>query len=138
MFIRFLTKFPNDVQIRILYSYFTFEFLKKINVSKLNILTAFNSSPSFSQSFSLFRLLKFIHEDYLNLDDDIFTVEEHSVTGGLGSLICEVACDTVPKKIHRIGMRGFGQSADWKTLLHNYKLDGEGVASQVLEVLNNK
>ena len=75
MFIRFLTKFPNDVQIRILYSYFTFEFLKKINVSKLNILTAFNSSPSFSQSFSLFRLLKFIHEDYLNLDDDIFTVD---------------------------------------------------------------
>ncbi|MDD6258520.1 MAG: transketolase C-terminal domain-containing protein [Erysipelotrichaceae bacterium] len=71
-------------------------------------------------------------------NDDIFTVEEHSVTGGLGSLICEVACDTVPKKIHRIGMRGFGQSADWKTLLHNYKLDGEGVASQVLEVLNNK
>ena len=71
----------------------------------------------------------------LEENDQIFTVEEHSVTGGLGSLICEVAADHCPRRIHRIGMRGFAQSADWQTLLREYKLDGQGVFQQILEKL---
>lgn len=71
----------------------------------------------------------------LEENDQIFTVEEHSITGGLGSLICEVAADRCPKRIHRIGMKGFGQSADWKSLLKEYKLDAEGVAEQILNGL---
>ena len=63
--------------------------------------------------------------------ENIFTVEEHSVTGGLGSMICEVAADRCPRKIRRIGMYGFGESADWKTLLKEYKLDGQGVYEQI-------
>ena len=69
-------------------------------------------------------------------NDEIFTIEEHSITGGLGSLVCEVAADNCPKRIHRIGMRDFGQSSDWKTLLKEYKLDADGVAEQILTVLN--
>lgn len=72
----------------------------------------------------------------LESNDEIFTVEEHSVTGGLGSMICEVAADRCPKIIHRIGMRGFAESADWKTLLKEYKLDAEGVAEQILAGLD--
>lgn len=72
----------------------------------------------------------------LESNDEIFTVEEHSVTGGLGSMICEVAADRCPKIIHRIGMRGFAESADWKTLLKEYKLDAEGVAEQILTGLD--
>ena len=72
----------------------------------------------------------------LESNDEIFTVEEHSVTGGLGSMICEVAADRCPKRIHRIGMRGFAESADWKTLLKEYKLDAEGVAEQMLAGLD--
>ena len=71
----------------------------------------------------------------LEENDQIFTVEEHSVTGGLGSMICEVAADNCPRRIHRIGMIGFAQSADWKTLLQEYKLDGPGVFSQIIEKL---
>lgn len=71
----------------------------------------------------------------LEENDEIFTVEEHSITGGLGSLVCEVAADRCPKRIHRIGMRGFGQSADWKSLLEEYKLDDKGVAEQILNGL---
>lgn len=71
----------------------------------------------------------------LEENDEIFTVEEHSITGGLGSLICEVAADRCPKRIHRIGMKGFGQSADWKSLLKEYKLDDSGVAEQILNSL---
>lgn len=72
----------------------------------------------------------------LESNDEIFTVEEHSVTGGLGSMICEVAADRCPKRIYRIGMRGFAESADWKTLLKEYKLDAEGVAEQILAGLD--
>lgn len=72
----------------------------------------------------------------LESNDEIFTVEEHSVTGGLGSMICEVAAYRCPKRIHRIGMRGFAESADWKTLLKEYKLDAEGVAEQILAGLD--
>lgn len=67
----------------------------------------------------------------LEENDEVFTVEEHSVVGGLGSMICEVSADRCPKRIHRLGMRGFAQSADWKTLLKEYKLDAEGVAEQI-------
>ena len=63
--------------------------------------------------------------------ENIFTVEEHSVTGGLGSMICEVAADRCPRRIRRIGMYGFGESADWQTLLREYKLDGQGVYEQI-------
>ncbi len=63
--------------------------------------------------------------------ENIFTVEEHSVTGGLGSMICEVAADRCPRRIRRIGMYGFGESADWQTLLKEYKLDGQGVYEQI-------
>lgn len=72
----------------------------------------------------------------LESHDEIFTVEEHSVIGGLGSMICEVAADTFPKRIHRIGMRGFAESGDWKALLKEYKLDDAGVAEQIVDGLN--
>ena len=69
--------------------------------------------------------------EILSEHDNIFTVEEHSITGGLGSAICEIACETVPKRIHRLGMFGFAESGEWQQLLHQYKLDGEGIAEQI-------
>ncbi len=71
----------------------------------------------------------------LEANEQIFTVEEHSVVGGLGSMISEISTEKCPRKIHRIGMYGFGQSADWKTLLKEYKLDGTGVFEQIKEYL---
>jgi transketolase len=73
--------------------------------------------------------------DILKNNEHIFTVEEHSVTGGLGSMVCEIASETYPRKIDRIGMRGFAGSGDWKTLLKAFKLDSEGVAEQVTALL---
>ena len=67
----------------------------------------------------------------LETHDQIFTVEEHSTTGGLGSMICEIAAERCPRFIHRIGMYGFGESASWKELLREYKLDGQGVYEQI-------
>ena len=63
--------------------------------------------------------------------ETIFTVEEHSITGGLGSMVCEVAATRCPRFIHRIGMYGFGQSGHWAEVLKEYQLDGDGVYEQI-------
>ena len=69
--------------------------------------------------------------EILRTHETIFTVEEHSVTGGLGSMICEIACDRMPRKINRIGLLDFAESASWKDLLSAYLLDGKGVYEQI-------
>lgn len=71
----------------------------------------------------------------LQENETIFTVEEHSVVGGLGSLVCEIAAENCPRTIHRLGMYGFAESASAEVLLHEYQLDGEGVAVQIGEYL---
>ena len=70
--------------------------------------------------------------------ETIFTVEEHSVVGGLGSMVCEVAAEHCPRYVTRIGMYGFAGSGSWDTLLKEYKLDGQGVYEQIKEKLDNR
>lgn len=67
----------------------------------------------------------------LKENDTIFTVEEHSTTGGLGSMIAEIASEVCPRFVHRLGMHGYAESASAEVLLHEYGLDGEGVAVQI-------
>lgn len=64
----------------------------------------------------------------------IFTVEEHSVIGGLGAAVAEVLGDKCPTRITRIGMNDvFGESGSAKELLHKYGLDAEGIATRILK-----
>ncbi|MBE6127896.1 MAG: transketolase family protein [Erysipelotrichaceae bacterium] len=70
--------------------------------------------------------------------DTVFTVEEHSVTGGLGTMICEIAAEKCPRTVHRLGMYGFAGSGNWKTLLSEYHLDGEGIRSSIEAFVNEK
>ncbi len=66
----------------------------------------------------------------------IFTVEEHSVIGGLGDAVAAVLVEKCPTKLTKIGMQDvFGESGPAKELLHKYKLDAEGIAEQVLTAL---
>ena len=71
----------------------------------------------------------------LKENETIFTVEEHSITGGLGSLVAELASAKCPRFVHRLGMYGYAESASAEVLLHEYRLDGEGVAEQILGYL---
>lgn len=73
--------------------------------------------------------------EVLKAHETIFTVEEHMIVGGLGSAIADVACETCPRLIHKIGMVGFGESGNWEELLHQYQLDGEGVYTQIKQSL---
>ena len=68
----------------------------------------------------------------LQSHDLIFTAEEHSIIGGLGTLICELSAEYCPRPVHRLGMYGFAGSGNWKTLLKEYRLDGEGIAESIL------
>lgn len=66
----------------------------------------------------------------------IFTVEEHSIVGGLGAAVSELLSEKCPTKVTRIGMNDvFGESGPAVALLHKYKLDAEGIAERVISEL---
>lgn len=67
----------------------------------------------------------------------IFTVEEHSIIGGLGAAVAEVLAENgCGVKLTRIGVRDvFGESGPAKELLHKYKLDAEGIVEQIKDGL---
>ena len=66
----------------------------------------------------------------------IFTVEEHSIIGGLGGAVAEVLSEKCPTKLTRIGVRDtFGESGPAVELLHKYKLDAEGIFEQITAAL---
>lgn len=64
----------------------------------------------------------------------LFTVEEHSVLGGLGGAVAEVVAENPICPLYRLGMQDeFGQSGPAEALLSYYKLDQAGVAESVLK-----
>ena len=66
----------------------------------------------------------------------IFTAEEHSIIGGLGSAVAEVLAEECQTPLYRIGVRDtFGESGPAVELLHKYKLDAEGIVEQITEAL---
>lgn len=64
--------------------------------------------------------------------DRLFTVEDHSIIGGLGSAVCEVLCEAYPKNVMRIGINDeFGQSGKWKELMEHYGITAEGIVARI-------
>lgn len=62
----------------------------------------------------------------------IFTVEEATVIGGLGSAVAELTATKHPIEVYRIGMQDvFGESGTWSGLLEKYELDGKGIYGQI-------
>jgi len=67
----------------------------------------------------------------------VFTVENHSVIGGLGSAICELVCENIPTPVHRIGTKDvFGQSGKWDELLDFYGLSSAKIAKTIISEMN--
>ena len=70
----------------------------------------------------------------------VVTVEEHQVSGGLGSAIAELVLesDIRPTKFYRIGVNDrFGQSGTATNLWRHYQLDVGGIVEQILALLDN-
>ena len=62
----------------------------------------------------------------------LFSVEDHSIIGGLGSAVSEVLTDNTPKKLYRLGINDtFGKSGKPEDLLKYFKLDSESIAEFV-------
>lgn len=67
----------------------------------------------------------------------VVTVEEHSIIGGLGSAVCDCLSEKMPTLTKKIGICDvYGESGPALELLHKYKLDAEGIYSQIKEFLN--
>jgi transketolase len=66
-------------------------------------------------------------------NDVIITMEEHSVLGGLGSLITEIACEFFPVKILRVGIqdRFSRHCGTYEYLLKEHELDIDSVKVQI-------
>ena len=64
--------------------------------------------------------------------DNLFTVEDHSIIGGLGSAVSEVLCEKYPKKLVRIGIQDtFGKSGKCEELLEYFGLTSEKIAKLI-------
>ena len=63
----------------------------------------------------------------------LFSVEDHSIVGGLGTAISEVLTDENPQKLSRIGLDDvFPESAPPTDLYDKYGLSSESIAKRVL------
>ena len=66
----------------------------------------------------------------------IFTVEEHSIIGGLGSAVCDTLAAQAPTKVTKIGVEDtYGESGPAVELIHKYDLDAEGIYKKIKESL---
>ena len=63
----------------------------------------------------------------------VFTVEEHSIIGGLGDAVASALCGMGLEKFRKIGISDvFGQSGKPADLLVEYGLTGKQIAEKVL------
>ena len=69
---------------------------------------------------------------YASETGKVFTVEEHSVIGGLGDAVADVLMGKVNCGFHKIGVQDqFGQSGKAADVLREYGLTGEQIAANI-------
>lgn len=62
----------------------------------------------------------------------VVTVEEHSVIGGLGSVVCDVLSEKAPTPVLKLGVQDvFGHSGPAVALIKEFGLDSEGIYKSV-------
>jgi transketolase len=66
----------------------------------------------------------------------VVTVEEHQLTGGLGSAVAELLSEKFPVSIKRIGMKNsFGESGTYRELKDKYGLSPHNIVKEVITFL---
>ncbi len=69
----------------------------------------------------------------------LFTVEDHTIMGGMGSAVAEAVAEHCPVPLKRWGiMDTFGQSGKAEDLYKAYQIDAEGIAASAKEFHTNK
>ena len=71
---------------------------------------------------------------------ELFTIEEHSIIGGLGSAVADVLCEECPRKLNKIALPDrFLESGTPRELAEKFGLVAERIASRVIgEMTGNK
>lgn len=63
-----------------------------------------------------------------NETEQLISVEDHSIIGGIGSAISEVLTEYCPKKLIRLGVNDtFGKSGKAEELMHYFNIDADGI-----------
>ena len=58
----------------------------------------------------------------------LITFEDHSIIGGIGSIVCDVLCQFYPKNVEKIGINDtFGKSGNWKDVYKYFGLTKENI-----------
>jgi transketolase len=66
----------------------------------------------------------------------VVTVEDHSIHGGLGGAVAETLAEAQPTPLRRLGVTGFGESGDPRSLYARHGLDAAGIAGSVKKFLS--
>ena len=129
-----------------------FEIGKGIQIGKGTDATIFATGDLLSEALKAQKLLKKANYDVRVVDihtikpideeliikcaqetNKLYSLENHSITGGLGTAIAEVLCDKYPHQLTRFGMENeFGRSGTTSDLLKYYKLDAESIVNKIL------
>jgi len=64
---------------------------------------------------------------------NVITIEDHSITGGLGGAVAEALGEHCPTRMKRIGMSTYGRSGTPAALYRHFGLDGEGIKRTIRE-----
>ncbi|MBI2987807.1 MAG: transketolase family protein [Deltaproteobacteria bacterium] len=67
----------------------------------------------------------------------IVTVEDHGITGGLGSAVSEVVSELGRGRIKRVAVEDFAESGDPEGLYQKYGLSQDNIAAKALELLQD-
>lgn len=65
----------------------------------------------------------------------IVTVEDHSIHGGLGSIVSEVIAESAPARLKRIAVEDFGESGDPAALYDKYGLGIDNIVNIAAHVM---
>lgn len=67
----------------------------------------------------------------------IVTVEDHAITGGLGSAVSEVVAESGRGRVKRLAVEAYAESGDPKGLYKKYGVSEENIAAKALELLQD-
>ncbi len=63
--------------------------------------------------------------------EKLVSIEDHSIIGGIGSIISNVLCEEYPKKLEKIGIKDtFGKSGKWTEVYKYFGLTPENIVSK--------
>ena len=69
----------------------------------------------------------------------VITMENHSITGGLGTIVAEeLAQAGIGKKLYKTGIEGYTHGASKSYLMKEYKIDAMALIEKIEQITNNK